>query len=149
MRDKSENEKWLENFLTRTGIDSPRRTRRQPERKAKAKNPQKMSAAMKRAESTRRRKRIDEHGLCKTCQVCAVSSGGTEAPEGAKDEGQCLKCYNASRRRGPGRPRELDPSEPICVRCSSSNVTRGASKTAGYARRARLCIRCYCSGKER
>lgn len=147
MAEKSKDQKWLEDFLGRTGIDSPRRSKKQSARPAGTKKSWKMTAGIEQARDKRRGGLIDRHGLCKKCKVRAISGGGTEVPEAAKDEDQCLKCYIGSRRRAPGRPRAFDPLKPMCLCCTSSNVTTGESKTAGYARRAGLCIRCYCAGR--
>ena len=147
---KSEMQRWLEDFLTRARLRAPtshKRKASQSKASDKDKNFPKRGARANLSQENRRRARIEKHGLCKTCKVRAISSGDTEIPEAARNEDRCLKCYIASRRRKPGRPRELDRSKPICIRCRSSNVTSGKCETAQYARRSSLCIRCYCSGK--
>lgn len=93
-----------------------------------------------------REERLDVFGSCETCGERPVSGGETPGCSRAREEGQCLHCYQ-KKDEAEERIRSC-AIYGLCITCKRKAISGGESIYSVRARECRQCLACYRKSKE-
>lgn len=105
---------------------------------------------------SRRRRAVDEYGVCKICGKRPICHGDSPSSQRARLEEKCRVCYDKSHEvrtaheiGGANHTSKLILENGLCTKCENHAIAGGVSEISVLARDAGLCLYCYRSTRTR